>query len=82
MPDRVDCWIDHPHGIRRIQYQELAKAKGMTDDFEISTNQGGLDSIRNGTCVHLRTAVLDHLSKWNRGELKAIEEHELPVEPS
>jgi hypothetical protein len=58
MPDRVGCWIDHPLRIRHLLHQELAKAKGMTDDYEIPTTKGGLNSIRNGTCVHFVTVVM------------------------
>jgi hypothetical protein len=68
MSDRVGYWIEHPSGIRRLQHQELAKAKGMTDDYELSTNSGGLESICQVTCVHIVTAVLDHLGRWYQGE--------------
>jgi hypothetical protein len=68
MPDRVECWIEHPSGIRRLQHQELAKAKGFLDTYEIPTNPGGFESVRKGTCVHLMKAVLDHISQWHQRE--------------
>jgi hypothetical protein len=46
MPDRMECWIEHPSGIRRLHHQELAKAKGFLDAYELPTNPGGLESVR------------------------------------
>jgi hypothetical protein len=63
MPDRVGSWIEHPSEIRRLQHQELAKAKGILDDYGTPNSQGELESTREGTCIHLLTAVLDHVGR-------------------
>jgi hypothetical protein len=62
MPDRIGCWIDHPMGVRCLQHQELAKAKGMLEQYALPVDKG----VRNGTRVHLLTAVLDHVSACKR----------------
>jgi hypothetical protein len=64
MPVRTPSWIRTDKGIRRLQHQELAKAKGLLENFEMPTTKNKLRSVRNSTCHHIMTACLDQVGRW------------------
>jgi hypothetical protein len=39
MPDRIPSWIQTDKGIRWLQHQELVKAKGLLENFEMPTSK-------------------------------------------
>jgi hypothetical protein len=66
MPDEVSSWIHIAKGTRRLQYSELAKAKGITKATKDYTSSGARAAIRDGTCIHVWTAALDTIADWLR----------------
>jgi hypothetical protein len=64
MPDTIPSWIQTHKGIRRLQHQELAKAKGYLEESEMPHSKGGLNSVRMGTCGHIVTAAMDRAGEW------------------
>jgi hypothetical protein len=64
MPDAIPGWIQTHKGIRRLQHQELAKAKGYLEESEMPHSKGGLNSVQMGTCGHIMTAVMDRAGEW------------------
>jgi hypothetical protein len=45
MPDEVASWIQTEKGTRRLQYAELAKAKGITEATTDFTSSGACAAI-------------------------------------
>jgi hypothetical protein len=66
MPDEVSSWVQTVKGTRRLQYSELAKAKGITEATKDLTSNGARAAIRDGTCIHVWTAALDTIADWLR----------------
>jgi hypothetical protein len=68
MPDQPGCWINSERGVRRLQSQELAKAKGVPSEW-ITGGSGSsrpLKSVDVGLCtgIHIWTAVMDSTLEW------------------
>ena len=68
MPDRPGCWINSERGIRRLQSQELAKAKGVPNEWitGVSGSSRPLKNVEVGPCtgIHIWTAVMDATLNW------------------
>ncbi len=68
MPDLPGCWIASERGIRRLQSQELAKAKGVPNEW--ITGGSGTSrpltsvEVRNCTGIHVWTAAMDATLNW------------------
>jgi hypothetical protein len=67
MPDDVGSWISTTKGIRRLQYEELAKAKGMDDLLLACERSHTRSSIRQSKGIHVWSAALEALGCWMRG---------------
>jgi hypothetical protein len=67
MPNEVGSWISTTKGIRRLQYEELAKAKGMEDLLLACERAHTRSSIRQSKGIHVWTAALEALGVWMRG---------------
>jgi hypothetical protein len=67
MPNDVGSWISTTKGIRRLQYEELAKAKGMDDLLLACERSHTRSSIRQSKGIHVWTAALEALGVWMRG---------------
>lgn len=66
MPDHPQAWIRSDRGVRRLQHEELAKAKGilpswLKGDGAIPLRQSQVD---RATCVHLWSAAMDVMRPW------------------
>jgi hypothetical protein len=69
MPDALDSWVQVDKGIRRLQVEELAKAKGVPKEWmPASRKKRGLwcTVVASLTVVHLWTAAMDPLGNWMR----------------
>jgi hypothetical protein len=64
MPNVVGSWISTRKGIRRLQYEELAKAKGINDLVESCEDKVLRSTIRDSMGVHVWAAALDALGSW------------------
>jgi hypothetical protein len=69
MPNNVGSWIATVKGTRRLQYEELAKAKakGINDIVTNCDANSVRPAIRNSTGIHLWSAALDALGLWMCG---------------
>jgi hypothetical protein len=66
MPDVVGSWISTKKGIRRLQYEELAKAKGINDLVKFCDDKALRSTIRDSSGIHVWAAALDALGEWLR----------------
>jgi hypothetical protein len=77
MPDKINAWIETDKGVRRLQAEELAKAKGLPKEWLSplgTSNKGAFSWAQGATCSHLWSAVLDTIAEWideRRPELKS-----------
>jgi hypothetical protein len=66
MPDRVNALIQVDKGIRRLQPSEMAKGKGVPNEWIV---KGGTSKplpnncLKTATCLHLWTVVLDAVTR-------------------
>jgi hypothetical protein len=68
MPNNVGSWIATVHQrTRRLQYEELAKAKGINNIITNCDKSSVRPAIRNSAGIHLWSASLDALGLWMRG---------------
>jgi hypothetical protein len=67
MPNIIGSWISTAKGTRRLQYEELAKAKGINDLVTNCDETKMRATIRDSTGIHLWSASLDALAEWLRG---------------
>jgi hypothetical protein len=67
MPNEIGSWISTGKGTRRLQYEELAKAKGINDLVTNCDDKSVRSAIKNGVGIHLWSASLDALGLWMRG---------------
>jgi site-specific DNA-cytosine methylase len=64
MPDLTGCWVQSKRGVRRLQAQELAKAKGIPNDW-LKAGCPLKDAVVRGcTGIHIWTAALDSILEW------------------
>jgi hypothetical protein len=66
MPNTVGSWISTTKGIRRLQYEELAKAKGMDDLVVACDRMQTRVSVRKSKGIHVWSAALEALGCWMR----------------
>lgn len=69
MPDALDSWVQVDKGIRRIQIEELAKAKGVPKEWQPASRKKRKlwrTVVSLLTVVHLWTAAMDSLGNWMR----------------
>jgi hypothetical protein len=64
MPNVVGSWISTQKGIRRLQYEELAKAKGIKDLVKSCEDKALRSTIRDSMGIHVWAAALDALGSW------------------
>jgi hypothetical protein len=64
MPEDIASWIGTSKGVRQLQYEELAKAKGMDLLLQEYRTAGTKRAIRDGIGLHLWTAALDSIGNW------------------
>jgi hypothetical protein len=69
MPDALDSWVQVDKGMRRMQIEELAKAKGVPKEWQPASRKKrslwrAVVSLL--TVVHLWTAAMDSLGNWMR----------------
>jgi hypothetical protein len=67
MPNAVGSWISTAKGTRRLQYEELAKAKGINELLANCEDTKLRTTIRESAGIHLWAAALDALGQWLRG---------------
>jgi hypothetical protein len=84
MPDHPHVWIRSERGIRRLQHEELAKAKGLPPEWMKGTDAKPLKQslVGEATCLHLWTAAMDGLRSWMDGRIeeKTDQSREKPKE--
>jgi hypothetical protein len=68
MPKIIASWIGTTKGIRQLQYEELAKSKGMDVLLKSYGSVSTKRAIREGVRIHLWTAVLDSIGTWLRAK--------------
>jgi hypothetical protein len=68
MPEIIASWIGTEKGVRQLQCEELAKAKGMDVLLKDYHSVGTKRAIREGVGLHLWTAALDSIGSWLRTE--------------
>jgi hypothetical protein len=78
MPEIIACWIGTAKGVRQLQYEELAKAKGMEVLLKSHESPSAKRVIREGVGLHLWTAVLDSLGVWIRTDKTNVPEPPVP----
>jgi hypothetical protein len=66
MPNVVGSWISTKKGIRQLQYEELAKAKGINDLVKSCDDKALRSTIRDSSGIHVWAATLDALGEWLR----------------
>ena len=69
MPDALDSWVQVEKGIRRLQVEELAKAKGVPKEWEPTSRKKRKlwrTVVGQLTVLHLWTATMDSLGNWMR----------------
>ena len=69
MPDSLDSWVKVEKGVRRLQPEELAKAKGMPKEWQPTSRKKRTvwrTIVSLITVVHLWTAAMDPLGHWLR----------------
>jgi hypothetical protein len=66
MPNDVGSWISTTKGIRRLQYEELAKAKGLDELLLACERSHTRSSIRQSKGIHVWSAALEALGCWMR----------------
>jgi hypothetical protein len=66
MPDHPQVWIRSDKGTRRLQHEELAKAKGVPSEWLKGKDNRPLRQslIDRATCIHLWTAAMDSMRPW------------------
>ena len=66
MPDHPYVWIRSERGVRRLQHEELGKAKGVPPEWIKGENRKPLRQtmVDEATCLHLWTASMDALRSW------------------
>jgi hypothetical protein len=67
MPNSVRSWIHTTKGTRRLQYEELAKAKGINDLVTDCDDSKLRTTIRDSIGIHLWAAGLNAVGEWLRG---------------
>jgi hypothetical protein len=67
MPNLIGSWITTEKGTRRLQYEELAKAKGINDLLTSCDGTTTRVTIRDSAGIHVWAASLDALGSWMRG---------------
>jgi hypothetical protein len=66
MPDHPQAWIRSDRGTRRLQHEELAKAKGVPSSWLKGKGAKSLrqSQVDRATCVHLWSAAMDVMRPW------------------
>ena len=64
MPDKIGSWVATDRGIRRLQAEELAKAKGLPSEWRNKQLSIPSESTSPATALHIWTEVCDSLSSW------------------
>ena len=66
MPDHPYVWIRSERGVRRLQHEELGKAKGVPPEWIKDENGKPLRQtmVDGATCLHLWTVAMDTLRSW------------------
>jgi hypothetical protein len=67
MPNDVGSWISTVKGTRRLQYGELAKAKGINELLVDCEDSKLRPTIRESMGIHVWAAALDALGTWMQG---------------
>jgi hypothetical protein len=70
MPNAVGGWISTAKGTQRLQYEELAKAKGINELLSNCEDTKLRTTIRESAGIHLWAAALDALGQWLRGPVE------------
>jgi hypothetical protein len=80
MPDHPHVWIRSERGIRRLQHEELAKAKGVPPEWLKGPETKPLRQtlVEGATCLHLWTAAMDGLRSWMEEEAGSNSERVRP----
>jgi len=60
MPNDLDCWVETERGTRRIQVQELTKAKGVPSEWTHRDTKLPSKVLLQSTGLHTLTQVMDH----------------------
>jgi hypothetical protein len=69
MPDALDSWVQTDKGTRRLQVEELAKAKGVPKEWQPTSRKKRhiwRTVVSLLTVAHLWTAAMDSLGNWLR----------------
>jgi hypothetical protein len=64
MPDHPHVWIRSDKGVRRLQHEELAKAKGVPSEWLKGGKPLKQSQVDRATCLHLWTAAMDTVRPW------------------
>lgn len=64
MPDALGSWVATDRGIRRLQADELAKAKGLPSEWRNKKLSIPPECTRPATALHIWTEICDSLSTW------------------
>jgi hypothetical protein len=66
MPGHPQAWIRSDRGIRRLQHEELAKAKGVPSSWLKGEGVRPLRKaqVDRATCIHLWSAAMDVMRPW------------------
>ena len=64
MPDDVHSFLQTEKGVRRIQVDELAKAKGVPGEWRDKKVIMDKTTTLEATSIHILTAVCDQISEW------------------
>ena len=66
MPDHPQAWIRSDRGTKRLQHEELTKAKGVPSSWLKGEGAHPLhqSQVNRATCVHLWTAAMDVMWPW------------------
>ena len=67
----LGSWIGTEQGIRRLQYEELGKAKGLNDILTDCSSTQARKAITRGAGIHLWTVALDTVSAFLEEPIEA-----------
>ena len=80
MPDNSEVLVQTERGIRKLQIDELAKAKGLPSEWRDQEGKLPAEAVRRMTSIHTLVACCDTLAEWLDEGAQEGNDHSQPEE--